>query len=226
MSSARAAFATWTLVLPVQSAGQAKSRLVVPAGVDHDRLARAMALDTLAAVRACPLVRRTIVVTSDEVVGPDALAAGDDVLPDDGRGLGTAVATGVARALQLAPDGAIGVLLADLPALTPADLTLALEAATGHTTAFVPDDEGTGTVLLTALAGSSLRPAFGVGSAARHRALGAVQLNLDLPRLRTDVDTARGLQAAAELGLGPQTTSARVVAHGQRVGEGCDATSR
>ena len=226
MSSARDALAGWTLVLPVQSAGRAKSRLAVPAGVDHDRLARAMALDTLAAVRACPLVRHRIIVTSDEVVGPAAVGAGDDVVLDDGSGLGAAVATGVARALQLAPAGAIGVLLADLPALTPADLILALEAAAKHSSAFVPDDVGSGTVLLTAITGSSLRPAFGVGSAARHRALGAVRLDLDLPRLRSDVDTARGLQAAAELGLGPQTRSAVTGAHGDRVGQGCGAASR
>ena len=214
------------MVLPVQSAGRAKSRLVVPAGVDHGRLARAMALDTLAAVRACPLVRHRVVVTSDEVVGPAALGAGDDVLSDVGRGLRAAVTAGVARALQLAPAGAIGVLLADLPALTANDLSLALEAAARHGNAFVPDDEGSGTVLLTAITGASLRPAFGLGSAARHRALGAVRLDLDLPRLRSDVDTAAGLQVAAALGLGPHTRSAVEGTHEGRVGQSCGAAAR
>ena len=220
MFSAHAALPRWTLVLPVQSAGRAKSRLVVPPGVDHAQLARAMALDTLAAVRACPLVQRRIVVTSDAVVGAAALGAGDDVVPDDGRGLGAAVTAGVARALRLAPNGAIGVLLADLPAATPDDLSLALAAAASHRSAFVPDDEGTGTVLLAAVSGASLRPSFGAGSAARHQALGAARLDLDLPRLRSDVDTVRGLQAAAALGLGPQTRSAVTGWHSDRVGQG------
>ena len=212
----------WTLVLPVQSAGRAKSRLLVPAGVDHTRLARAMALDTLTAVRGCPLVQRLVVVTSDPVVGAAALVAGDDVLPDDGHGLSAAVAAGVATARLLAPKGAIGVLLADLPAVTPDDLTLALSAAGSHPSAFVPDSEGTGTVLLAAVSGGHLRPSFGAGSAARHQALGAVRLDLDLPRLRGDVDTAEGLRAAAALGLGAHTRSAM---SDDRVAQDCAASS-
>ena len=211
----------WTLVLPVQNAGRAKSRLMVPSGVDHAQLARAMALDTLTAVRGCPLVQRRVVVTSDPVVGAAALVAGDDVLPDDGHGLSAAVAAGVATARLLAPNGAIGVLLADLPAVTPDDLTLALSAAGSHRCAFVPDSEGTGTVLLTAFSGGHLRPSFGAGSAARHQALGAVRLDLDLPRLRGDVDTADGLRAAAALGLGAHTRSAMT---GDPVAQGCAAT--
>jgi len=198
----------FTLVLPVQSAPLAKSRLVAPEGVEHDLLARAIASDALDAVRACPRVGRRIVVTSDVVIGPGALAAGDDLVPDVGTGLGAAVAAGVARALQLAPELPIGVLLVDVPALTPADLTAALDAAASHPSAFVPDLEGTGTVLLTARAGVRLAARFGAESARRHAALGAVRLDLDLPRLRRDVDTTQGLLAAAALGLGPATTRA------------------
>lgn len=195
----------FTLVLPVQSAARAKSRLVAPDGVDHERLARAIATDALTAVRACDRVTRLIVVTSDAVIAPAAIAAGDDVVPDAGAGLGAAVAAGVARALEVAPGAAIGVLLADVPALTAHDLATALDVVTAHPSAFVPDLEGSGTVLLTALGGTLLRPSFGDGSAQRHEALGAARLDLDLPRLRRDVDTSAGLRAAAALGLGVET---------------------
>lgn len=231
MSSVSRATVRWTLVMPVQSAERAKSRLMAPDGVDHDVLARAIAADALTAVRNCPLVGHRVVVTSDVVVGPAAARLADDVVPDAGTGLGTAVTAGVARAQRVAPQGPVGVLLPDLPALTPLDLTVALEAAAEHRSAFVPDAEGTGTVLLTAASIAELRPAFGVGSAARHNALGAVRLDLDLPRLRCDVDTADGLQAAAALGLGPRTSSVLEAARRRTAGglpshQRCAAGSR
>ena len=207
MSSADRAGARFTLVLPVQSAARAKSRLVAPPGVDHAALARAIATDALAAVRACDRVVRRVVVTSDPVIGPAARALGDEVVLDPGSGLTAAVDAGVARARGLDPDGAVGVLLVDLPALTAADLTLALDAAAAHDRSVVVDTEGTGTVLLTALAGVELSHAFGADSASRHAGRGAVPLDLDLPRLRRDVDTAAALLAARALGLGPSTAA-------------------
>ena len=207
MSSAAGAGARFTLVLPVQSAARAKSRLVAPQGVDHAALARAIATDALRAVRACDRVGRRVVVTSDPVIGPAARERGDAVVADPDSGLTAAVCAGVARARRLDPEGAVGVLLVDLPALTAADLAVALDAAAAHPRSVVADTEGTGTVLLTALAGVELSHAFGTGSAARHVALGAVLLDLDLPRLRRDVDTAAALHAATALGLGPRTAA-------------------
>jgi 2-phospho-L-lactate guanylyltransferase len=97
-------------------------------------------------------------------------------------------------------------LTADLPAMRPEDLESALVAAarTGRR-AFVPDLEGTGTVLLAAPAGQSLTPHFGPGSAAAHLRSGAVRLDGAWPSLRRDVDTAADLDAAARLGLGAHT---------------------
>ncbi|GAA4247985.1 hypothetical protein GCM10022255_026120 [Dactylosporangium darangshiense] len=97
-------------------------------------------------------------------------------------------------------------LTADLPAMRPEDLESALVAAarTGRR-AFVPDLEGTGTVLLAAPAGQALTPHFGPGSAAAHLRSGAVRLDGAWPSLRRDVDTAADLDAAARLGLGTHT---------------------
>ena len=51
-------------------------------------------------------------------------------------------------------------------------------------------------------------PRFGPDSASRHAADGAVRLELDLPRLRTDVDDLQSLVRVLELGAGPSTTAA------------------
>jgi 2-phospho-L-lactate/phosphoenolpyruvate guanylyltransferase len=197
----------WTLVLPVQRAERAKSRLETPPGVARPDLARAIAADSLSVARTCPAVAIQIVVTSDQVIGPLARRSGDLVVADPGPGLAAAVAAGVAHAAALRPLAPVAVLLADVPAAQPQDLALALEACAATDFAVLPDLEGTGTVLLGASSPARLRPAFGAGSAGRHHRHGAMVLDLDLPRLRRDVDTAQDLRYARTLGVG-QATSA------------------
>jgi 2-phospho-L-lactate/phosphoenolpyruvate guanylyltransferase len=205
--------APWRVVLPVKGSGQAKSRLVVP-GVSRSELAAAMFLDTLAAVLGCPLVREAFVVTFDPSIAAAARAAGAIAVPDPGAGLNGALRHGVETA-ERDGDGPIGLLLADLPALTPEDLGEALVAAAGHDAAYVPDLEGTGTVLLTGRTAALLRPEFGDGSAARHDAH-ATRLELPLPRLRRDVDVRSALQEAVAFGVGART--AAVLAAPSRAG--------
>jgi 2-phospho-L-lactate guanylyltransferase len=90
----------------------------------------------------------------------------------------------------------VAVLLGDLPALQPRELSAALALATRHPLSMVPDAAGTGTTLLTALAGATHVPAFGAGSAAAHRASGYVPLAVAADSgLRTDVDTVHDLTA-------------------------------
>lgn len=108
-------------------------------------------------------------------------------------------------------DGAVAVLLGDLPALRAGDLDAALESAARHPLAFVPDAEATGTTLATARAGVALAPHFGADSAARHAAAGFADLLAAdpaaiAPGLRRDVDTAAELRDAVALGAGPYTT--------------------
>ncbi len=194
----------WTVVLPVKGGPAAKSRLGAPGP-----LAGAIALDTLEAVLACTAVRRAVVVTADAATARHAARAGADVRPEtrSGAGLSAAVDDGLAGL-----DGPVAVLLADLPALRPEDLAAALRAA-GQVVeaggwALVPDAEGTGSVLVAAGRPEVLRPSFGPCSAAAHEAAGAVRLDLDVPRLRRDVDTRADLEAALRLGVGPRTRTA------------------
>ena len=199
----------WVLVLPVKHARHGKRRLHgdLPerAADERSALARAIAVDALDAARACRLVRALVVVTGDPVVAEHARAAGDDVLGGDDQGLDAAVSSGLAHATRRWPRLGHAVLLADVPALRPEQLEQALHAAATHPRAFVPDLEGSGTVLLATRAGVDARPAFGAGSAGRHERLGAVRLELDLPGLRRDVDTLDDLRGAVALGVGAAT---------------------
>lgn len=205
---------TWTVVIPVKSPAAGKSRLV-PGVTEAARaeLARAFALDTIAAALAARSVARVIVVGDD----PD-LADGAEFVAEPGadgsdaeRGLLPAVRHGIAHARTDEPV-AVAVLLGDLPALSPDELDAALDVATRHPLAFVRDADGTGTTLATATAGVAFDPQFGPGSAARHAAAGFMELEASrTPGLTRDVDTVDGLETVLHHGVGDHT--ADVVAH-------------
>ncbi|GAA1951756.1 2-phospho-L-lactate guanylyltransferase [Microbacterium aquimaris] len=196
----------WRVVIPVKPARRGKSRLA--SGASRETLARAIALDTIAATVACPAVAQVFVVTDDPGL---PLAAADIpglrfVAEEEPRGLDAAIGLGTAAAGTNAPRAA---LLGDLPALRPDDLAAALDAAAAHPRAVVADAEGTGSTLVTAAAGHDWSCAFGDGSFARHLALGCVAL--EIPRtstVRRDVDTPEQLAEAVHLGLGIRTSEA------------------
>jgi 2-phospho-L-lactate guanylyltransferase len=203
------------------------------AGERRRELALALACDTVAAVAACPEVARVAVVTSDPVAGPLLAALGAVIVPEEPsalaapgpgdplaeavlRGLGAqeplnaALRHGAAVAALRWPGTGLAALTADLPALNPAELAVALRAARGRAT-FVPDAAGIGTTLYAVPPGTEFRPQFGGASRARHAAAGAVELGLPgLPGLRRDVDTGDDLRAALAIGAGPRTTALAV----------------
>jgi 2-phospho-L-lactate guanylyltransferase len=193
---------TWTAVLPVKrlSAGKSRLRGALPRTAHRD-LALAVALDTVAAVAACPLVHRLVVVTDDPLVRAATTTLGAAALPDPPT---HTLNTAFTAAAELASGGAVVALTADLPALRPEELAAALRAAEAYPRSFVPDAEGTGTTMLAAR-GVPLDPHFGLESAAAHAASGAARLAGDWPSLRRDVDTPANLSEAALLGLGPRT---------------------
>jgi 2-phospho-L-lactate guanylyltransferase len=193
--------AGWTVVIPVKPAVSAKSRL----GLGPE-LARALALDTVAAVVACAAVARVIVVTADSGFRPPGA---EFVLEASPAGIDAAIRTGAA----LATGEPLAALLSDLPSLRSEDLAFALALAAHraphHPRAFVADRESTGTTLVTAAPGFPLLTAFGPGSASAHCALGLLQLELPADStLTADVDTVTQLDRARALGLGPATTAA------------------
>ena len=226
---------SWTVLLPVKVLARAKSRLALLAGDRRRELALALAADTVAAVLACPAVARVIVVTSDPVAGPLLAALGAVVVPDGPAGLddlagsgdpgdpadpglqdqlNAALRHGAAVAARRWPGTGFAALTADLPALRPAELAMALRAAelAAQTAtagaAFVPDAAGVGTTLFAVPPGGDFRPLFGGASRARHAASGAAEIDLDdMAGLRRDVDTPEDLQVVLALGAGPRTTA-------------------
>lgn len=198
----------WYVVVPVKGGPDAKSRLRAPDGVDRLVLARALALDTVMAAGEAVGDGHVVVVTSDQDVVASVRELPARTLPDPGEGLNAAVRAGLAA---VPPGHPAAALLGDVPALRAADLRTALATADGYERWFVPDAEGTGTVLLGARDATSLRPRFGSGSAARHEADGLVRLDLALDRLRRDVDDTAALGEALRLGVGPST--AALLAH-------------
>jgi len=198
----------WHVVMPVKGGPHAKSRL---GAVTADRagIALSMALDCMEAVLATPGVDRVLVVTDDPLSVQESRDLGADVLTPSSAdgGLNAAVGEGVAAC---PPGAAVAVLLADIPALRPEDLRAGLDAVetaleSGAGWAFVPDAEGTGTVLVAAEPASRIVAAFGPGSADAYERFGARRLDVAVDRLRRDVDTATSLTEALRLGAGPRT---------------------
>ncbi|MGB9376341.1 MAG: 2-phospho-L-lactate guanylyltransferase [Mycobacteriales bacterium] len=199
----------WSVVVPVKRLEVAKSRLrSTQPGADHDGLVLAICTDTVLAALACAEVALVVVVTDDARAATALRQAGAVIVADEpDAGLNPAVEHGAAQAATLGQDHAVAVLSADLPALRPAELAAALNAASAHPRAFVSDAARTGTTLLTVAPGGSLGAAYGADSSAAHAASGAVELTGDWPSLRRDVDTADDLRAAAALGLGRHTAA-------------------
>jgi 2-phospho-L-lactate guanylyltransferase len=145
--------------------------------------------------------------------GPGVLSGAELASQDS---LNAALRHGAAVAARRWPGTGIAALTADLPALRPADLGAALRAVRAATgtgadgaarSAFVPDAAGVGTTLYAVVPGGDFRPDFGGASRMRHAAGGAIELALDAPGIRQDVDTPADLRAAVALGAGHRTTA-------------------
>lgn len=194
----------WFVVVPLKALEGAKSRLALPPHL-RARLARAMALDTVTAAVRCPVVLGVVVVT--DVPADDFRRVGATVVADaPSAGLNAALRHGAEAVYTDVSDVGIVALTADLPALRPGDLAVALRAVPVRGAAVVADATGEGSTLLAAAVGQRLRPAFGPQSHHRHLNSGALDLTaVSGPGLRRDVDTMDDLWAAVEVGVGRRT---------------------
>jgi len=159
-------------------------------------LAYAMLCDVLA---ACVQVGHTRVVTPDGDAAAAAVAAGAEVVPDPGRGQGTAVEAGL-KGIEL--DGIL-VVNADVPP----DLRSLLAATPAGGLALVEARDGTTNALSLPSAGA-FAPLYGSRSSDRFRAhaatLGLQAVSVALPNLADDVDTMEDL-ARLQRRAGPRT---------------------
>jgi 2-phospho-L-lactate/phosphoenolpyruvate guanylyltransferase len=199
-SSAAPPLLSWSVVIPVKVLAVAKSRLAGLTSAARSELALAMAADTIAAAVAAAAVGAVIVVTDDPAVTDIAAGLGARVLPDrPAAGLNEALEYGATHAETTWPKRGRAGLAGDLPAARPQELTAALAAAARLGAAFVPDADGTGTVLYAAAPGVEFRPQFGPGSRNRHRATGAVEIGPgEIGRL--EISTAQIAPGAADNG--------------------------
>ena len=197
----------FTAILPVKPWRLAKSRLHL-ADADRALLAKAFSLDTLDTLAGCEAIGRIVVVSAEPAIAVHVASTSGAVLLQDRpmlarEMLNPAVDRGRQWAQAREPDAPVVVLPSDLAALTVRTLADALDRLSRHERAHVPDAEGTGTTLVTALLPAALAVAYGPRSADRHSAGGSVAVVEVDPRVRRDVDRPVHLAAARDLGLAP-----------------------
>ncbi|MBW3578911.1 MAG: 2-phospho-L-lactate guanylyltransferase [Actinobacteria bacterium] len=180
-------------VVPFRAPGRGKTRLEVRAGApglspsQRATLSRAMLADVSAAL-ACSSVDRVVVAAAGRRAAAAAAALGLEVRldPPEAHGLNAALAA-VTTQLDAAT---MVVVAADLPSLRGDEVDALL--ATDADVAVAPTADG-GTGGLVRRPPDVIPAAYGVGSAARHRALAAAarlrSAEHDLPGFRRDVDT-------------------------------------
>jgi 2-phospho-L-lactate guanylyltransferase len=206
----------YAVLVPVKPPAVAKTRL---GGLgDHARrdLATAFAVDTVDAALACSVVDRVLAVTDDHVLAQALADRGADVIPDGtSHDLNATLVQAAAELHRRCPEARLAALCADLPALRPEELQVALDGSDPARMSFVPDLEGLGTTTVVAPGLDTFLPSFGDGSRRRHLDAGAFEIDgIDVPGLRRDVDDPRSLTEALALGVGARTS---LVATGLRL---------
>lgn len=206
---ARATERPWVAVVPVKRAGIAKSRLTGVTAQQRTELARAFPADCAEAALATPNVATVVMVTDDEPARAMLLELGAEVIPDEpDAGLNPALEYAREYVQERYGGHPVAVLSGDLPAITADELATALRRADDVPRAFLTDQAGDGTTLLTAQPGVELCPRFGTASRRQHLVTGAHELDpTGLPTVRRDVDTLDDLRAAHGLGVGRHTAA-------------------
>jgi 2-phospho-L-lactate guanylyltransferase len=157
------------VIVPVKPFRRAKSRLSpVMSKPIRAALARALLSRTLDTLASCDLARATCVISRDMTALDIARRQGVTALAENESGLNAAL--GQAREWALAHGArAMLILPADLPLLTPADITAMLDLARGpRSVVIAPDEHGEGTNALLLRPPDALHFAFGPQSFHEH----------------------------------------------------------
>jgi 2-phospho-L-lactate guanylyltransferase len=183
--------ARWVVVVPQKRLRRAKSRMSQLSVDVRRELVIHMAETVVATAGEVPGVDRVFLLVEE-----DWPTAGVPILRQRAEhGLNDALRGADAIVRRRWPRHHLAVLPADTAAGSAAELSAALDLASGHPQAVVADRQGTGTVLLTRAPGTPLAPRFGAGSRLAHVQTGATDLtvSLDVPGLRCDLDTMQDL---------------------------------
>lgn len=192
-------------VVPVKALAASKTRLLGGERSAIEALSLAMMLDVLDALLRVPELDRVAVVTPDADVARAAREAGAEALLRDDPGLNASIE---AASAELAPGPKDGVLvvLGDVAAAAPAEISQLLRAAEVPGVALAPSRDG-GTSALLRAPRNAIPARFGADSAKRHRQeaerAGVAYRELFLASLAIDVDVAddaRAILACETLG--------------------------
>lgn len=187
-------------ILPVKRPAGAKSRMA--GALDEARragLVEAMLGDVLDALEGSRMLFGTIVVTGDPNIARIAAGHGCRVVEDpDDSGHSEAALLGIAEAVGYGAERVL-LLAGDCPLLNAREIDRLLGSVPDRFVAIVPDRHGTGTNALSMSPPDAIEPAFGEGSAERHRGLakaaGIPSSFEELPSLALDLDTPADLVA-------------------------------
>ena len=182
----------WTAIVPLKARGSRKTRLghVLSPG-ERDELGEALLARVLAALDGCPFVARTLLLSDRRPCGWEG-----ELVPDLGRGLNAELAAAVAAGRQRR----IAVFHADLPLLTPRDVSALLFAA-GDGSALAPDRHGRGTNAIAVNDADAMRFSFGADSFRLHREGLEGPNVVQTPGLALDVDVPADLGVALAAGF-------------------------
>ncbi len=206
-------------VVPVKSLASSKSRLVDDLGREVDDLGRevieqlaiAMLGDVLEALSQTPELARVGVVTPDPDVARVAEAAGAEAVLRRYPGLNEAL-DGASKILAPGADDGCLVVLGDVAAVRPDEVSILLSSVDAPGVALAPSRDG-GTSALYRTPRGVIPAGFGPNSAAVHRELakqaGVAFHEVTLASLSLDVDTPADLRALLEEDTaGPRTRAA------------------
>lgn len=219
-------------LVPVKHLTTGKSRLLTElARGQLEALSLAMLEDVLEALKGTPSVARMAVVTPDQTVALAAESFGAKPLRLDDPGLNPSLAA-AARALDLAPDEPLLVVLGDVAGATPEDIEVLFEvlrpeaahrqgeqspptaagtsAGTGAgAVSLAPSADG-GTSALLRRPHDAIPTLFGPGSAKLHREAaaraGVAYTEVSLPSLATDLDCPEDIECFLQTPVGGRHT--------------------
>ncbi len=197
-------------MIPVKGAPAAKSRLA-PAVPDDARavLARAFALDTIAAALGAASVARVIVVGDDPSLAGAAEFVPEPTARAPSAGCCPPIRHGIAQ--RPAPTGRARsrCCSATCPPCAPRSSTRRSRRPRGIRSPSCATPTAPAPRSRPRSPGVPFEPRFGPESAARHAAAGFAELAAsDLPGLTRDVDTVDGLETVLHHGVGDHTAEA------------------
>ena len=183
--------------MPVKALAASKTRLLGGERSAIEALSLAMMLDVLDALLHVPELDRVAVVTPDALVARAARDAGAEALLRDDPGLNASIEAASAE-LAPGPGDSVLVVLGDVAAAAPEEISELLHAAESPGVALAPSRDG-GTSALLRTPRNAIPARFGADSAKRHREeaerVGVPYRELFLSSLAIDVDVADDVRA-------------------------------